>query len=111
MRPQDLSRTPSRFGTVAALGSFPPLLDFAPVTFVITEPCVDSRDRSCVEVCPERCIYEALVIHPAECTDCTLCVDACPVEAIFPEAEVPSRWRAWIDRGYRAFGLEVPGRG
>ncbi|MDX1502358.1 MAG: 4Fe-4S binding protein [Thermoanaerobaculia bacterium] len=52
-----------------------------------------------------------MVIHPAECTDCTLCVDACPVEAIFPEAEVPSRWRAWIDRGYRAFGLEVPGRG
>lgn len=26
--------------------------------YVITEPCVNVKDRSCVEVCPVDCIYE-----------------------------------------------------
>jgi len=30
-----------------------------------------------------------LVIDPDECIDCTLCVEECPVEAIFPEEEIP----------------------
>ncbi len=83
------------------------------MTFVITEPCRNEKDRSCVEVCPEDCIYDAegwdtLRIHPGECTDCTLCVEACPVQAIYPEAEVPVWWRDWIAVNYRSFGLEPP---
>jgi NAD-dependent dihydropyrimidine dehydrogenase PreA subunit len=27
------------------------------MTFVITEPCIDVKDRSCVDVCPVDCIY------------------------------------------------------
>jgi NAD-dependent dihydropyrimidine dehydrogenase PreA subunit len=53
--------------------------------YVVTEKCVDTKDRSCVEVCPVDCIYETdrmLVIHPDECIDCTACVPVCPVEAI-----------------------------
>jgi len=34
-----------------------------------------------------------LYIHPGECIDCNACVPECPVEAIFPEAEVPAQWR------------------
>jgi len=30
-----------------------------------------------------------LVIDPAECIDCTLCVPECPVEAIYAEDDVP----------------------
>jgi ferredoxin len=30
-----------------------------------------------------------LVINPEECIDCNLCVPECPVEAIFPEDEIP----------------------
>ena len=78
--------------------------------FIITEPCGDSRDKSCVEVCPVDCIYErpeleTLVIHPAECIDCALCVDVCPVQAIYAEADVPEWFASWIDKSYAAFGL------
>jgi ferredoxin len=37
-----------------------------------------------------------LYIHPDECIDCGACVPACPVEAIFPEWEVPDEWRRFI---------------
>src|ERR1041384_7058635 len=32
-------------------------------------------------------------IDPDECIDCGACVDPCPVDAIFPEDEVPEQWR------------------
>jgi NAD-dependent dihydropyrimidine dehydrogenase PreA subunit len=43
------------------------------VTYIIGEPCIDIKDRSCVDVCPVDCIHEAdrmLVIDPEECIDC-----------------------------------------
>ena len=41
--------------------------------FIIGSPCIDVRDRSCIEECPVDCIYEGermLYIHPDECVDC-----------------------------------------
>jgi ferredoxin len=69
------------------------------VTYIIAEPCVDVKDRCCVEVCPVDCIHEAervLVIDPEECIDCTLCEPECPVTAIFPEDDVPAGQEAFI---------------
>ena len=46
----------------------------------------------CVEVCPVDCFYEGpefLVIDPDECIDCGLCVPECPIEAIYPDDELP----------------------
>jgi ferredoxin len=66
------------------------------MTFVITQPCIDTMDQSCVEVCPVDCIHfeegadRMLYINPAECIDCGACQPACPVSAIFPEADVPA---------------------
>ena len=43
------------------------------MTYIISEPCIDIKDRSCVDVCPVDCIHEAeriLVIDPEECIDC-----------------------------------------
>ncbi len=66
------------------------------MTFVITQPCIDTTDQSCVEVCPVDCIHfeegsdRMLYINPAECIDCGACQPACPVSAIFPDAEVPA---------------------
>jgi ferredoxin len=37
-----------------------------------------------------------LVINPEECIDCHLCVAECPVEAIYPEDEVPEDQQAFI---------------
>ena len=29
------------------------------MTYVIAEPCIDIKDRSCVDVCPVDCIHES----------------------------------------------------
>lgn len=66
------------------------------MTYVICEPCVDIKDRACVEECPVDCIYEGetqLYIHPTECVDCDACMPACPVDAIFPADDVPAEWK------------------
>jgi ferredoxin len=73
--------------------------------FVIAEPCIGVKDKSCVEVCPVNCIYEGedqYYIHPDECIDCQACEAACPVQAIFPDNTVPEKWLDYIEKN-RAF--------
>ena len=46
------------------------------MTYVIALPCVDVKDKACIEECPVDCIYEGdrmLYIHPDECVDCGAC--------------------------------------
>ena len=65
------------------------------VTYVIAQPCVDVKDKACIDECPVDCIYEgerALYIHPEECVDCGACEPVCPVEAIFYADDVPAQW-------------------
>ena len=65
------------------------------MTYVIAQPCVDVKDKACIEECPVDCIYEGermLYIHPDECVDCGACEPVCPVEAIYYEDDVPSEW-------------------
>jgi NAD-dependent dihydropyrimidine dehydrogenase PreA subunit len=65
------------------------------VTYVIVEPCIDVKDKTCIDVCPVDCIHETermLVIDPEECIDCGACEPECPVEAIFPEDALPEKW-------------------
>ncbi len=62
------------------------------MTYVVTESCINCKDTDCVEVCPVDAFHEGenfLVINPDECINCTLCVSECPVNAIFPEEELP----------------------
>ena len=74
---------------------------------VITEPCIKTKDTACVTVCPVDCIHprkdEAefepetmLYIDPDTCIDCGLCVDECPVKAIFTEEDVPEQWHRFV---------------
>ena len=66
------------------------------MTYVIAQPCVDLKDRACVDECPVDCIYEGkrmLYIHPDECVDCGACEPVCPVEAIFYEDDTPEEWK------------------
>ena len=65
------------------------------MTYTIAEPCVDIKDKACIEECPVDCIYEGarmLYIHPDECVDCGACEPVCPVEAIYYEDDVPDQW-------------------
>ena len=67
--------------------------------YVIAEPCIGVKDKSCVAVCPVDCIHESgdqLYIDPNECIDCGLCEPECPVDAIFMEDEVPDQWKSFI---------------
>jgi NAD-dependent dihydropyrimidine dehydrogenase PreA subunit len=60
------------------------------MAYIIAEPCINVKDKACVEVCPVDCIYEGetmLYIHPDECIDCGACEPVCPVKAIFAEAD------------------------
>jgi ferredoxin len=77
------------------------------MTYIITEPCLETKDGSCVEVCPVDCIYEGedqFYIHPDECIDCGACEPECPVQAIFPDTDVPPEWTSYIDKNKVHFG-------
>lgn len=84
------------------------------MTYIIVEPCVDTKDTACVDVCPVDCIHPTkdedefedanmLYIDPDECIDCGACEPVCPVEAIFPEEDVPENWKSYIQKNYDYF--------
>ncbi len=60
------------------------------MAYVIAEPCVDVKDRACVDECPVDCIQgqRTLYIDPNECVDCGACEPVCPTEAIFYEDDL-----------------------
>ena len=84
--------------------------------FVITDPCIGTKDAACVDVCPVDCIHPRkdepefaqttmLYIHPDECIDCGACVPACPVAAIYDSVEsTPASQKGLIEANsvYRA---------
>jgi ferredoxin len=73
------------------------------MTYVITEPCIGTKDASCVDVCPVDCIHstdddEQYFIDPDKCIDCEACVFVCPVNAIYYEEDVPEEWRSYTQK-------------
>jgi NAD-dependent dihydropyrimidine dehydrogenase PreA subunit len=68
--------------------------------YVITQPCFGCKYGDCLEVCPVDCIYlcdEMAYINPDECIDCGACEPECPVNAIFPDEDVPEIWKEFIE--------------
>jgi NAD-dependent dihydropyrimidine dehydrogenase PreA subunit len=70
--------------------------------YVITDPCLDVKDKSCVEVCPVDCIHtddedRICYIDPDTCTGCHACLPACPVGAIFTEDDMPAAARPYVE--------------
>jgi Fe-S-cluster-containing hydrogenase component 2 len=52
------------------------------MTYIIVQPCIETKDASCVDVCP--------------------------VEAIFPDDEVPEQWQEFIAKNYENFSVPAP---
>ena len=69
------------------------------MAYVVTENCIRCKYTDCVEVCPVDCFHEGpnfLVIDPEECIDCTLCIDECPVNAIYAIDDLPPEYQRFI---------------
>jgi NAD-dependent dihydropyrimidine dehydrogenase PreA subunit len=91
------------------------------VAYVITKPCIGVKDSACVAVCPVDCIHptpaepgfaeaEMLYINPRDCICCNMCVDECPVKAIFEDQDVPAEFEEFIERNaayYRGVNQNV----
>ena len=70
------------------------------MTFIVGDNCIKCKHTDCVEVCPVDCFHEGpnfLVIDPEECIDCTLCEPECPIEAIYPEDDLPEGQEKFIE--------------
>ena len=87
------------------------------MAYVITLPCVGTKDRSCVEVCPVDCFYNIkkksindkygkpakgedygmLVINPDECINCGACETECPTQAIYEDSSVPEDMKEFVE--------------
>ena len=70
-----------------------------PDMYVIAHPCIDVKDRACVDECPVNCIHpvdgedaDQLYIDPTDCIMCGACEPECPVEAIFIAEDLPAEW-------------------
>jgi ferredoxin len=90
------------------------------MAYIITEPCIGTKDTSCADVCPVDCIHPApgeenydeatmLFIDPNECIDCDACVEACPVDATMAEDDAPGNMeifkeinRVYFEEGHAA---------
>ena len=80
------------------------------MTYVITDACIDIKDKGCIAACPVDCIYEGgrtLYIQPDECIDCGLCETVCPVAAIHADDRLPKELAGWIDVNREFFGPDV----
>ncbi|HLK51867.1 MAG TPA: ferredoxin [Candidatus Angelobacter sp.] len=74
------------------------------MAYVIAEPCIGTKDTACVDACPVDCIHprttedgfssvQQLFIDSENCICCACCVPACPVSAIYAEADLPEKWQ------------------
>ena len=91
------------------------------VPYVIAEPCIGTKENLCIDVCPVDCIHptpdevdydDAVQLHidPEECIDCDACTEACPVDAIFAQDQLPDEWHRFVEVNSAYFGVR-PGGG
>jgi NAD-dependent dihydropyrimidine dehydrogenase PreA subunit len=70
------------------------------MAYVITDACVDIKDKSCIQECPVDCIYEGdrqLFINPDDCIDCGACEPVCPTNAIYFQDDLPQTKKVFLE--------------
>ena len=83
------------------------------MAFFIGSECIDTKDRSCIEVCPVDCIYEGnrkLYINPRECIDCGACEPACPMQAISLASSSSDEEDQFVEDNHAFFSEPLEGR-
>ena len=84
------------------------------MTYVITDACIDVKDKACLDACPVDCIYEGgrtLYIQPDECINCGLCETVCPVAAIHADDRLPEELHRFLSINREFFEDGVTGWG
>lgn len=77
--------------------------------YAITQPCMDVKDKACMDECSVDCIYKgsrSLHIGLNEYVDCGVCEPVCPTETIFYEDDLPDEW-VWCKDAVANFFAEV----
>jgi len=85
------------------------------MAYVITEPCIGTKDAACIDACQVDCIHpkkdepnfaelNMIYIDPVECIDCGACVPVCPVSAIFALDDLPEKWSSFAQTNAEYFG-------
>jgi ferredoxin len=72
--------------------------------YVVTDNCQKCRFTDCVSVCPVDCFHEGpnfLVIDPAACIDCAVCVPECPVGAIVADKDLTPAQAGFLELNAR----------
>ncbi|MEW5718874.1 MAG: ferredoxin family protein [Chloroflexota bacterium] len=88
------------------------------MAYVIAEPCINTKDTACVNVCPVDCIHprkdaadfaaaQQLYIDPDTCIDCGACAPECPVAAIFPESDLKEEWKVFTGKNADYYKLSA----
>jgi NAD-dependent dihydropyrimidine dehydrogenase PreA subunit len=80
------------------------------MAYVITGLCVGKKKKECLPSCPVDSIHEGkrqFYIDPQTCIDCGACQQACPVQAIFHQDDVPERWKASVQENADFFATGV----
>jgi ferredoxin len=70
------------------------------MAFVVTEACIACRYGDCAGVCPQSAVHVGpnfVVINPRTCANCGLCEMVCPVNAIYPMANVPAGQEQFVE--------------
>jgi ferredoxin len=85
------------------------------LAYVIAEPCIGVKDKSCVQVCPVDCIkegvftdsdgtvYDMLFINRMSASIAGCVNREWPVNAIFAERIVPDQWKHFVRINREAF--------
>lgn len=71
------------------------------MTAVVTDNCHACRFTECVNVCPVACFHagdDMLYIDAEVCIDCTACLVACPVQAIYMSGDIPAELEHWVEK-------------
>ena len=77
---------------------------------IVTDKCLGCRFTECVETCPVSCFHEGaeqLYIDPDACIDCSACVPACPIHAIYEDCDLPDEFEHMVEINAES-AIELP---
>ena len=85
------------------------------MAFVVTQACVDIKDKSCIQVCPADCLFEGermMYINPDLCINCGACEPVCPTQAIRFDEELEDDEQVFAEANEQFFeGLDISAGG